>query len=80
MKYIIKITLGLVLCAGFVTSCKDDDEPGIDGITVDKEEITIGAEGRNGEDCCFVQYSMGDTCIGALDCHFSGKWYRFSGM
>ena len=42
MKYIIKITLGLVLCAGFVTSCKDDDEPGIDGITVDKEEITIG--------------------------------------
>ena len=45
MKYIIKITLGLVLCAGFVTSCKDDDEPGIDGITVDKEEITIGAEG-----------------------------------
>lgn len=45
MKYIIKITLGLVLCAGVVTSCKDDDEPGIDGITVDKEEITIGAEG-----------------------------------
>ena len=45
MKYIIKITLGLVLCAGFVTSCKDDDEPGIEGLALDKTEITMGAEG-----------------------------------
>lgn len=45
MKYISIITFGLILCAGFFTSCKDDDEPVIDGITVDKEEITIGAEG-----------------------------------
>lgn len=45
MKYFSKITLGLILCAGFVTSCKDDDEAGIDGITIDKEEIAIGAEG-----------------------------------
>lgn len=45
MKYFNKITLGLILCAGFVSSCKDDDETGFDGITVDKEEITIGAEG-----------------------------------
>ena len=45
MKYFSKITLGLILCAGFVSSCKDDDEAGIDGITIDKEEITIGAEG-----------------------------------
>ena len=45
MKYFSKITLGLILCAGFVSSCKDDDEVGIDGITIDKEEITIGAEG-----------------------------------
>ena len=26
MKYFSKITLGLILCAGFVSSCKDDDE------------------------------------------------------
>lgn len=45
MKYFNKITLGLILCAGVVSSCKDDDETGFDGITVDKEEITIGAEG-----------------------------------
>lgn len=45
MKYFSKITLGLILCAGIAFSCKDDDEAGIVGITVDKEEITIGAEG-----------------------------------
>lgn len=46
MKYLSKITLGLILCAGLVTSCKDDDEPGIPGgIAVDKEEIAIGPEG-----------------------------------
>lgn len=45
MKYFSKITLGLILCAGITFSCKDDDEAGIVGITVDKEEITIGAEG-----------------------------------
>lgn len=45
MKYFNKITLGLILCVGFATSCKDDDEVGVDGITIDKEEITIGAEG-----------------------------------
>lgn len=45
MKYFSKITLGLILCMGITTSCKDDDEAGIVGITVDKEEITIGAEG-----------------------------------
>lgn len=45
MKYISKITLGLIFCTAFVTSCKDDDEPGIDGIAVDKSEITMGATG-----------------------------------
>ncbi len=45
MKYFNKITLGLILCVGFATSCKDDDEVGVDGITIDKEEIAIGAEG-----------------------------------
>lgn len=46
MKYLSKITLGLILCAGLVTSCKDDDESGISGgIVIDKEEIAIGPEG-----------------------------------
>lgn len=46
MKYLNRITLGLILCTGLITSCKDDDEPGIPGgIAVDKEEITIGPEG-----------------------------------
>lgn len=46
MKYLSKITLGLILCTGFMTSCKDDDETGISGgISVDREEITIAAEG-----------------------------------
>lgn len=45
MKYFNKITLGLILCTVFLSSCKDDDEPGMDGITVDKTEITVGAIG-----------------------------------
>lgn len=45
MKYFSKITLGLILCTAFVTSCKDDDEPGIEGIKVDKTEITVDAAG-----------------------------------
>lgn len=46
MKYLSKITLGLILCTGFITSCKDDDETGTsNGIVIDKEEITIGPEG-----------------------------------
>ena len=45
MKYISKITLGLILCTAFVTSCKDDDEPGIEGLSVDKTEITMSAAG-----------------------------------
>lgn len=44
MKYFSKITLGLILCMGIISSCKDDDETRIDGISVDKEEIAIGAE------------------------------------
>ncbi len=26
MKYFSKITLGLILCMGIISSCKDDDE------------------------------------------------------
>ena len=36
----------LILCAGLVVSCKDDDEPGIPGgLALDKTEIAIGPEG-----------------------------------
>lgn len=46
MKYLSKITLGLILCTGFMTSCKDDDEAETpNAITIDKETITISAEG-----------------------------------
>ena len=46
MKYVNKIVIGLALCMGLTTACKDDDETGISGgIAVDKEEIAIGAEG-----------------------------------
>ena len=45
MKYFSKITLGLILCMGIISSCKDYDETRIDGISLDKEEIAIGAEG-----------------------------------
>ena len=38
MKYFSKITLGLILCMGIISSCKDDDETRIDGISVQKEE------------------------------------------
>ena len=42
MKYLSKITLGLILCTGFMTSCKDDDETGISGgIAVDLSLIHI---------------------------------------
>lgn len=48
MKYCSKITLGLIFCTGLFASCQDDDEKGISGgLTVDKEEITVGAEGGN---------------------------------
>lgn len=45
MKYLSNITLGLILCVGLVSSCKDDEAGVSSGITVDKEEITIGPEG-----------------------------------
>lgn len=43
MKYMNKLTLGIVLAAGLFTACsvKDDvDIPG--GLALDKEEIAIG--------------------------------------
>ena len=74
MKYFSKITLGLILCTGFLFSCKDDDETRIDGITVDKEEITIGAEGGTEKISVSANDQWG-TCVTTLDCCFTGKWY-----
>lgn len=45
MKYLLKITLGLIVCMAAMASCNDDDHDGITGLSVDKEDITIGAEG-----------------------------------
>ena len=80
MKYISKITLGLILCTALVTSCKDDDEPGIEGLALDKTEITMGAEGGVEKDCRIVQRSMGDEHQGTLVSHFACQRYRFGGM
>lgn len=44
MKYIGKIALGLTLCMGLISSCKDENEPNT-GISVDKETISIGPDG-----------------------------------
>lgn len=70
MKYFSKITLGLILCAGIAFSCKDDDEAGIVGITVDKEEITIGAEGGIEE----ISVSAQEQWVARAE----GKWVAVS--
>ena len=44
MKYLLKITIGLFIGLGVMASCDDDDEA-ISGFALDKEDITIGAEG-----------------------------------
>lgn len=45
MKYSKKIIIGLALCAGIITSCKEDEAGVSNNISTDKEEITIGPEG-----------------------------------
>ena len=45
MKYSKKIIIGLALCAGIVTSCKEDEAGVSNNISTDKDEITIGPEG-----------------------------------
>lgn len=44
MKYSKKIIIGLALCAGIVTSCKEDEAGVSNNISTDKDEITIGPE------------------------------------
>ena len=41
MKYLVKIALGLFVYMAAVASCKDDDDSGITGFSIDKEDITI---------------------------------------
>lgn len=45
MKYLVKIALGLFVYMAAVASCKDDDDSGITGFAIDKEDITVGADG-----------------------------------
>ncbi len=45
MSNLGKVIWGLAFCGGIVISCSDSDEASVAGITVDKEEVTIGAEG-----------------------------------
>lgn len=56
MKYLIKIALVVFIYMVAVASCKDDDDSGIAGFAIDKEDVTIGAEG--GTDV--VMISSGD--------------------
>ena len=57
MKYLVKIALGLFVYMAAVASCKDDDDSGITGFSIDKEDII----GRR----------MGCQCVGTLGEHFS---------
>ena len=42
MKYMNKLTLGIVLAAGLFTACSDKDDVDIPGgLALDKEEIAI---------------------------------------
>ena len=46
MKYMNKLTLGIVLAAGLFTACSDKDDVEIPGgLALDKEEIAIGPQG-----------------------------------
>lgn len=46
MKYMNKLTLGVVLAAGLFTACSDKDDVDIPrGLALDKEEIAIGPQG-----------------------------------
>lgn len=53
MKYLIRITLGLLIYMVAVASCKGDDDSGIAGFAIDKEDIMIGADGGTRCSECF---------------------------
>ena len=45
MKYLLKITFGWLTCICMMIACSDDDDKGINNLTLDKEDITIAASG-----------------------------------
>ena len=46
MKFLFKITLGLIIGMTLVTACNDDDDDkGVASFSLDKEDITLGADG-----------------------------------
>lgn len=59
MKYILKLTLGLLMGIGILASCDDDSDDKSVGFALDKEEITIGNNGG----------------IEQIAVSASGKWY-----
>lgn len=75
MKYLHKITLGLLVCLASLASCSDDDKPSGPVLNIDREEITVGAEG--GKD--FVQVtSTGEwaATVTALERNEAGEWVK----
>ena len=64
MKYLVKIALGLFVYMAAVASCKDDDDSGITGFSIDKEDITMGADG--GKDIVTVS-SGGEWAVSASE-------------
>ena len=71
MKYSKKIIIGLALCAGIVTSCKEDEAGVSNNISTDKDEITIGPEG--GTEQVAVSTNADWVASQPLDQHFPRK-------
>lgn len=59
MKYLLKITLGLIVGIGLMASCDDDDDNAITGFSLDKEDITVGPIGGTDR----IQVSSGSTWV-----------------
>ena len=74
MKYLVKIALGLFVYMAVVASCKDDDDSGITGFSIDKEDITMGADGGKGQR--LIGRRMGGQCVGTLGKYLSCQWFR----
>lgn len=59
MKYLIRITLGLIVGMGLMASCSDDDDTTVTGFALDKEDITVGAIGGTDK----IVVSSGSTWV-----------------
>lgn len=74
-KYIVKLTLGLMLSAAFITACTDDDDDDqAIAFGLSTEELVFG-KWRNRECdnyCCqYLEYK----CKRILVEDYTGKWY-----